>query len=71
MSLIIRRKPGQQDENSITLRAGPSPDNASMEIRVIKVDPDSTVHLAITGDSQISVLRTELLKQPPRDYAEE
>lgn len=70
MSLLIRRKPGRGPENSITLRTDFGADYAEMEIRVIKVDPDKTVHLAISGDSKINVLRTELCDQPPRDYHE-
>ena len=64
MSLIIRRKAGSSAENEITITAeaqiAPS-DKALMLIRVIKVDPDGTVHFIINGDRRLKVVRSELL----------
>lgn len=71
MSLLIRRKPGRGPENTILLKTANMGPSAEMEIRVIKVDPDKTVHLAFSGDSKISVLRAELADQPPRDFTED
>lgn len=65
MSLVIRRKAGSSAENEITISAqraiSPS-ERVLMLIRVIKVDPDGTVHLAINGDRRLKVVRSELIE---------
>ncbi len=61
MSLIIRRN------------VNPGPDGGARDgvviaglckVRLIKVDPDGTVHLAFQADRSISILREELVEHP-------
>ena len=62
MSLIIRRKatpaPGRQAVDGVVVKF---PDRGELIVRVIKVDPDGTVHLAFIADRSVSILREELL----------
>ncbi len=53
MSLIIRRKAG---------REGVSINGGEIIVRVVKVDPDGTVHLAFNAPRDVKILREELIE---------
>ena len=72
MSLIIRRKAGQQ---GVSIGEGAD----LCMVRVVKIDPDGTVHLAFNAARSVLILREELTEQyraqmrmnlHPRDYSE-
>ena len=60
MSLIIRRSAGGPGVIS----------NGKSIVRVVKVDPDGTVHLAFNAERKVQILREELVHSEDREPAE-